>query len=976
MAAHILISINGNPNPAGADHSIIAEVGDNITCSYVHDPGDTPPSTYDWQVVYRPLSNDGTASKVNTEIVTTSSFAFSDPLDNHGSYLVRLVTDNGMPTQGVQYLRVMVPAVFGDIRLPAAGEVHDGVLNIPEDISPTGWANTVNQNVNTLSAFIKRTATSGRVLYVDSNKGRDDSKTPNDPDNIIHMPGWAEDVTGSVGTETGIDIPATHFGDFYNIQDAIDWAENQTPAPDDDNPWIIFIQPGRYVETLVLKPFIYLMGMMPNSVIVETESGMAGHGVDVVSNFDTIKAQNIVFVNKHETIEPTLLLPSRATYDFNNCIVRQGKDSATQGPALYIWGIVPASYGTLSGKYNLTDCQIISDVLSNKDMGALVIEPRAMSKIDIQAKNLRVFSETHGIYVKEADTDAVLESEFYNAHVEAFGLALYQKSGEVNFKCSTLIGEDERDGDNFAVLLEGRNNDVEAEFEHSLIKDGYLGIDTTSLANGKVQKIRTSSCILDEGVKYLDPNPARKDMVVWESEVQADTIAYDPDYRLPWNEATPVVDPTDQLNAIKVQDAIDELINRVASLDPGGGGGADIQKVKDLTALKAKSSVGLQAGDAIIVKEVPVIEDDDGSLNLPVVYLWDTAFPGGDALDKGQDQFEPSLIVPDDIWAGSKIGAWVNVTMLQVQVMDSKVEPEEKQIHYQMPLNTNPIQPFDRPNPVFLTGPNHANPYKVASWNGSGFDYEDPGKNTVYWYDSNSRIPYRYVFDSKGPPQWRLEDIPACCGLQVFGAYRDPSDKFSGIDIGMPCLVLDQATGSWAGKDNQIAWLDGDQTTWLFSGDEQISHLGGNLKLIDVYTDFYAVRKSYIWKSAESRYIPQIAGLSLSISSEPDGNGKTKITVYASPNPLDPRYRKPSVIPYMIFIKNGPVDSIGDYNGQKMLAGDDGGEKYIYLNNANTVGDDVNKLVFSVSLSTGGIRTAIVWVGDQSITHEFTITAE
>lgn len=81
---------------------------------------------------------------------------------------------------------------FGDLKLVSAGERRDSVGAIPADIDPVGWADNQNQNLQKLLAYVRRLSTSGRVLYVDANRGRkayDPTQNANDTTNMVEMPG-------------------------------------------------------------------------------------------------------------------------------------------------------------------------------------------------------------------------------------------------------------------------------------------------------------------------------------------------------------------------------------------------------------------------------------------------------------------------------------------------------------------------------------------------------------------------------------------------------------------------------------------------------------------------------------------------------------------------------------------------------------------------------------------------------------------
>lgn len=56
--------------------------------------------------------------------------------------------------------------------------------------------------------------------------------------------------------------------DFYSIQDAIDSIEDAGP----DNPYLIWVAPGKYDEDLILKPYVHIRGASKNSTIISSTS--------------------------------------------------------------------------------------------------------------------------------------------------------------------------------------------------------------------------------------------------------------------------------------------------------------------------------------------------------------------------------------------------------------------------------------------------------------------------------------------------------------------------------------------------------------------------------------------------------------------------------------------------------------------------------------------------------------------------------
>ena len=245
--------------------------GYQVKCESVYNA-----NTYAWTLAYTPDSA-GPASGSGNDFAGTPSMANLLPpegsasktckfnVDWNGSYLIRLVVDAGLPTESTMFLRLRALTVFGSLKLVAAGERRDQTGAVPADVSTKGWAEDANQNMLRLLALVRRNAVSGRVLYVDANRGRDNSADPNDPNNIIRMPG--PDPLNR--DKTGIRAEATGFGDFSSINDAIAYAQAATsrgePPLSTDNPYIISIAPGLYEENLNLVSNIYLVARYPGS---------------------------------------------------------------------------------------------------------------------------------------------------------------------------------------------------------------------------------------------------------------------------------------------------------------------------------------------------------------------------------------------------------------------------------------------------------------------------------------------------------------------------------------------------------------------------------------------------------------------------------------------------------------------------------------------------------------------------------------
>ena len=305
-------------------------------------PGDTMSveavgaSTYAWTLVFAPREPDGITPSSAVLSGTTGPGPHTFTVDNEGAYLVRLVTDAGTGSEDVQYVRLRFLTKFGDLKLVAAGERRDGTGIIPVDVSADGWANDQNFNLQTLLGLVQRVSSSGRIIYVDANRGPDYSNTPDDP-------AVAED-----------------YADFSDLDLAITAAitnptYNGGVAPSKDDPMIIAVRPGLYTVDCDFRPYVHIIGhptltsKMGDSslghdsdrvVTIRTASaGSGSHTVTTASADEYIIIGGVHIENRDVTTTGGALVKTGpGTLYIQNSHVVQNRDSATQGPALEISG--------------------------------------------------------------------------------------------------------------------------------------------------------------------------------------------------------------------------------------------------------------------------------------------------------------------------------------------------------------------------------------------------------------------------------------------------------------------------------------------------------------------------------------------------------------------------------------------------------------------------------------------------------------
>lgn len=578
MAATFKVSTDGGGTYAPVNTSVTCDLGNSIVCKY----DGVAATTYTWQVVFAPKSPNGTSSAVSLAPQgpgPVDVFSFSAPIDNEGAYLVRLTVDEGLPSEDTQYLRVRANTSFGGHRLVAAGERYDDTGHIPFDIGTTGWTDTENEILHRLNALVRRASSSGRVLYVDANRGRDKTNDPNDPTVVVDLPGWDKTDPGTE-IRTGVVIPATCHGDFYTIQSAIDWATGQVPPPSEDNPWVVFIQPGYYVENLALQPHVHLVGNVPwkpsftdvslstglpgfpvldaHAVFLEAPSTNPGHTV-VGGGTSLTSVSNVTFFNNQVTSNPLCEIPA-ASVVFNNCVLIQAADDPTQGPVIYIHGAGPFSV-------DFVGCSIWQ-YATNDDNGAVILDSSGRMICSLQ--DTSILSANNGIIANPSGHEvATCRTTLNGCYVRADGIGVINTYRNFVLSACNVIGRFEAVPGNPVAIMAyapgpGFDSDVGLDLRKSHI-EGNLILDTTNLDAGRIM-VSADACCYD---RVVYPDPLNFAKVSWYGRTKGMTLEYDPDYRNPWNPGTSVVDPANQLSATTVQAAIDELANRGS----GGGGG-------------------------------------------------------------------------------------------------------------------------------------------------------------------------------------------------------------------------------------------------------------------------------------------------------------------------------------------------------------------------------------------------------------------
>jgi hypothetical protein len=231
-----VIAPTPKPPVVGASRDDL-RAGDTVQLDHVGPPA----TTYAWSIAFKPEDKDRNPSSATLLGNVFGPGPVTFDVDNEGPYLIRLVIDAGLPTQDEQYVRLRYDTFFGDLKLVAAGERRDGTGVVPVDVSAEGWANDQNFNLNRLLCLVQHVSSSGRIVYVDANRGKDNLNPQDDP---------------SI---------AEGYADFSTINAAILAAETNSDfnggiPPSATQPVIVAVRPGFYQEDVEFKPYVHVIG--------------------------------------------------------------------------------------------------------------------------------------------------------------------------------------------------------------------------------------------------------------------------------------------------------------------------------------------------------------------------------------------------------------------------------------------------------------------------------------------------------------------------------------------------------------------------------------------------------------------------------------------------------------------------------------------------------------------------------------------
>jgi len=260
-------------------------------------------TTYSWVLSYAP---EGSVAVFSGSSSAVSPGTFN--VDLEGPYLIRLTVDAGLPTEDTQYVRLRALTEFAALKLVSAGERRDGSGIIPVDVDVEGWANEQNSNLVTLLAFAKRTALTGRILYVDANDG------------------------------------VSNYADYSSINDAITGAialGATTTAP-----YAVLVRGGVYSEDVVFQPGVHVIGWPGDASrgnVVQIRAANAGgtgtHQAALPLAADLVVLSNLDLINTGVSATAAVLRKTGSgKVVLNDCVITQAAVAATVGPALDVQG--------------------------------------------------------------------------------------------------------------------------------------------------------------------------------------------------------------------------------------------------------------------------------------------------------------------------------------------------------------------------------------------------------------------------------------------------------------------------------------------------------------------------------------------------------------------------------------------------------------------------------------------------------------
>ncbi len=530
-------------------------------------------TTYAWSIAFKPESpdrTDSTAGLLAPEGSTTSTAKFN--VDFEGAYLIRLIADAGLPTEDTKFIRARFLTRFGNLKLVAAGERRDENGVIPVDATPEGWSNDQNQNLQLLIAQIRRKATTGRSLWVDSNRGRDVGNNANDPANTYGLPG-----ADPAATEDEVSFTAEGHGDFATVNEAITYASacvaRGEPALSATNPYFVYIKPGLYTEDLVLVDHVHLFGELGGAdarwawdftggmpVVIRTaNAGGNTHAFTPASDGALCLLHNIQLENTAVTTKP-VIEHDRGFLALDNCLVRQQANGAAQGACIET---------IVAGGNDATLLLHKTDLIS----AANADDARWVVKFDSPGALLITFATLNGrscLSMNESLHTVPNQAQILNSTINASTGYGIRTGGPLLFDRSTLLSDHLAKNfviDGFGAGAGALAGDLDIEILWSTVgRVLYSGDFVLGDANLQASGVSVPEDS-DDWLQFPDGAPLAESV----ADMTARTTLYHSAWRLPENQPAGAltVNSNSRFPYRNVQDVLDLLANIV---NPAGTG--------------------------------------------------------------------------------------------------------------------------------------------------------------------------------------------------------------------------------------------------------------------------------------------------------------------------------------------------------------------------------------------------------------------
>lgn len=533
MAVQIQSTINGIVTTASRND---AKSGDQVTLEAVG-----AATTWSWALVYAPQDKDRNDSSASLAGALNGPGPITFMVDNEGAYLIRLIVDSGLPSEQIIFVRIRCLTKFAGLSLVAAGERKDDQKNppnIPWDASTVGWANDQNFNINKLLELIRHVSASGRIVYVDANRGKLNSNTPNDP------------------------TIAQDWADFSTITQAISAATidpkfNGGVPPTVDSPIIIAVRPGLYEENIVFVPFVHVIAWPSEGSILDnwaegdrsvtvrtTTAGGLTHILTPTSATDYNIIRGIHFVNSKVTVNPIFQKVGLGATYFLDCRITQKSNAVTSGSCLSV----------LRGSVFVESC-VLNQQNTNGDRLVLEVNPSVAGSAQVWMRN----SQLAGPCVAELNVNLSPSVDVRFHHCDLIQKGVDPSSFGIVTNASTTIfsrseGYLENGNTNFLQVNEtgaGAPGDVLVgiywsrfgQVSTSGIRQG-VEFNTTNIVGNSILEMGSSeiSSVTEVGV-----NP-----VIKRASTLGTTVHYD--------------NSVSGIAAENVQDAIDETISLIPSI--------------------------------------------------------------------------------------------------------------------------------------------------------------------------------------------------------------------------------------------------------------------------------------------------------------------------------------------------------------------------------------------------------------------------